>query len=160
MKARIASSLTFLLLSSTAVAAQGLPPDLAEQVIARSDAGQKLDRAKIALGGEIFDLTEGRRDVARMAYSPLPANADPKQQEMRRKMMEKTKSFFERTRPLMREAWAHAYARHFTLAELQAIHAFYISPIGTKLTETMVDMAQEVAPVIVPATIQTAPNRR
>ena len=134
MKARVAFGLVALLLSCTVAPAQPAPAP-----------------AKIVLAREVYNLIHANVDPSRF-YNP-PAAQDAQAAARQVQARERMKAMFEKTQPLMREAYAKANAARFSMDELNALKRFYQSPIGTKLATLQPEMAVEVNKAVMPQII-------
>jgi hypothetical protein len=114
---------------------------------------QPLDSAKVELGGEIFDLTSGKQDYTARLRSIGETLAKTVNVPAAGTQMADIGKIVENLRPALRQASAEAYARHFTLEELQTLKSFYASPVGTKIVQEQAAISHEVMLAVMPEMI-------
>jgi hypothetical protein len=126
MKRRLACGLAILLSSCAAAFAQNAASP-----------------EKLALAGEIFDLTSNKQQTDenfRKAKEKAAKNSNATASTGLAAMEDTLKAL----RPQMRATWVEAYAAYFSLKELKELKAFYQSPLGIKLHAVEPPLSQKL----------------
>lgn len=86
----------------------------------------------------------GKIDVARVMaiYDP---HWEERTQLTMRAMIDSMANFFTTLEPELRDAYSHAYASRFTLAELHELNAFFATPTGSKYAAQYMTIATDPA---------------
>jgi len=109
------------------------------------------DDATLAEARRLIEITDVAKLVAPMIdtmmsnLTALMVQLNPEQGQLAKDLMDQYLTPELRRRiPEMLDASAGAYARHFTLEELQQITAFYETPVGRKVVSAMPALMSEM----------------
>ena len=127
---------------------------VAAPALAQEPTPAPVDPDRLAAARAVFEATHAERMLKGMLGNvmksmPPAAAADPAADAKARQMMASMSAGFDATLPRLVDAEVEAYARTFTLREMQDLAAFYGSPSGQAMLVKMPQLMQQLTPMVV-----------